>query len=338
MIRTAIIGYGVSGTAFHAPLIRCTDGLELVAVTTSRPEKAPAGVAVLSPEEAIAGPDIDLVVIAAPNTSHFPLADAALRAGKHVVVDKPLAVSVAEADRLIGTARAQCRTLTVFHNRRWDGDFLTVQKVLASERLGEVMLYEAHWDRFRPAIKQGWREVPADGAGLLFDLGSHLVDQALHLFGKPEAISADVAIQRQGACVDDYFRLTLHYGRMRALLSASTLVADPRPRFALHGSGGSFVKYGLDPQEMALKGGAGPLDAGFGLDEEGFYGRLTSGDGASEIVATQPGRYLAFYEGVTAAIGGEAPPPVDPADAREGLAIIELARRSAAEGRTLSFG
>jgi scyllo-inositol 2-dehydrogenase (NADP+) len=236
---------------------------------------------------------------------------------------------VAEADGLIELAAARGRVLSVFHNRRWDGDFVTLRKLLP--RLGAVRLYEAHWDRFRPALREGWKEDPDKGAGLLLDLGPHLIDQVLYLFGLPEAVRADVLAQRGGSRIDDYFALTLEYGAMRALLSASMLVAEPRPRFAVHGSGGSFVKYGVDPQEAALKAGVEPREIG----ADPVDGVLTSADGARETVATERGRYLSFYEGVVAAVRGEGPVPVDPADAGAGLRIIEAARESAREGRTV---
>jgi scyllo-inositol 2-dehydrogenase (NADP+) len=273
---------------------------------------------------------VELVVVSTPNRFHFSLARAALEAGKHVVVDKPFTVTLAEADALIALAVERGRMLTVFHNRRWDGDFLTVERLLP--RLGDIRLFEARWDRFRTAIKQGWRDVPAEGAGLLNDLGPHMIDQALCLFGAPAAVSADLLAQREGAEVDDYFEVTLHYGRMRAILGASTLIAEPRPRFAVHGTGGSFVKHGLDPQEAELKAGFDPREAG----QDPRDGLLTLADGARETVPTERGRYLAFYEAVAAAVSGDAPPPVDPADAREGLRLIDLARRSAAEGLVIA--
>lgn len=324
-IKAGIVGYGMAGAIFHAPLIRNTDGLELSAVSTSRPESAPADVRLLGHEALIADPTVDLVVIASPNRFHFPLAEAALLAGKHVVVDKPFTVTTAEADALIALSKREGRLLTVFHNRRWDGDFLTVQALLRSGRLGGVMLFEAHWDRFRPAIKQGWREAPSHGAGLLFDLGPHLIDQAMLLFGRPHSAAIDQAVQRADAGVDDYFQITLRYGRMRAILSSSTLVARPRPRFALYGTNGAFVKYGQDPQEEMLRTGHAPADPDFGADRERMHGLFTSSDGQEEAVPTRPGRYLAFYEGVAEAIRSGAPAPVDPADARDGLALIEAA-------------
>ena len=336
-INVGLIGYGLAGATFHAPLIMSVDRLQLKAGATSRPVTIAAKELRVTPDPQaiLEADDIDLVVIATPNELHFPAAQAALAAGKHVVVDKPFTLDEEQATALIAQARQSDRLLSVFHNRRWDGDYLTVQKLVRDGRLGEISLFEAHWDRFRPAIKRGWREVPAQGAGLLSDLGPHLVDQALQLFGLPEAVSGDVIVQRRQAAVDDYFELVLHYGRMRAILSASTLVAAPRPRFGLHGSKGSFVKFGLDPQEAALKAGIMPDASGFGSDDPSRYGRLTDGDGRLETISTETGRYTAFYEAVADAILLAQPVPVDPAEARTGLRIIERARQSAREGRRL---
>jgi len=317
-IRTALIGRGLGGSAFHAPLIRACPDLELV-----------RWVGAAEAAEAARAADVDLVVVSTPNASHFPLARAALEAGKHVVVDKPFTVTLAEADALIDLASARRRVLSVFHNRRWDGDFLTVRKLLP--RLGEVRLYEACWDRFRPALREGWKEDPEQGAGLLLDLGPHLIDQALLLFGIPDAVRADVLAQRPGSRIDDYFVLTLEYGPMRAVLGSASLVAAPRARFAVHGTGGSFVRHGLDPQEAELKAGADPHLAG----TDPGMGVLTLPDGTGEEVPTQQGRYVAFYPAVAAAIRGEGPVPVAPADAREGLRLIDLARKSAREGRRI---
>lgn len=310
-IRAALLGRGMAGTVFHAPLIRALPAFELAAIAGAADSAA-----------AIASPAIDLVVVATPNLTHFPLAAAALEAGKHVVVDKPFTVDPAQAEDLIALAAAKGRMLTVFHNRRWDGDFLTARRLIESGQLGDVQLFEANWDRFRPTPKRGWREEPAEGAGLLWDLGPHLIDQALILFGRPDSAAGDVAIQREAARADDYFDLTLRYGAMRVRLSASTLVAAPRPRFSLHGTAGSFVKYGLDPQEAALRGEASPPDSG-------FDGLFTGADGSREPVPTLPGRYLDFYEAVAAAITGSAPPPVDPSDALEGLRMIAAVRAGA---------
>jgi scyllo-inositol 2-dehydrogenase (NADP+) len=324
-IRTGLIGHGLGGRAFHEPLIRATPRLELAAIATTRSAPDPAGL--------IADPGIGLIVISTPNKTHYPLAKAALEAGKHVVIDKPFTVTLDEADELIALAGARQLVLTIFHNRRWDGDFLTVRKLLESGMLGELLRYEAHWDRFRPAIKPGWKERAAPGAGVLSDLGPHLVDQALLLFGAPDRVTGDVEKQRAQTEVEDYFAITLGYGRSRALLTSSLLAAAPRPRFALHGTGGSFVKYGLDPQEPQALAGMTPDDPAFGVEDECWHGTLTRADGSAERIPTERGYYLAFYEGVAAAILDGAPVPVDPADARAGLEIIELARASAREER-----
>jgi scyllo-inositol 2-dehydrogenase (NADP+) len=238
-------------------------------------------------------------------------------------------VTLAEADGLIALAREKRRVLTVFHNRRWDGDFLTVRKLLASGRLGEMMRYEAHWDRFRPAIRPGWKEEKGPGTGVLGDLGPHLIDQALLLFGKPDAVAADLEMQRAETAVDDYFALTLRYGKTRIILTSSLLAAAPRPRFALHGTDGSFVKYGLDPQEPQALAGLSPRDPAFGVEDAQWHGTLTLADGTAERVPTERGHYLAFYEGVAASILDGAPVPVAPADARAGLAIIDAVREQA---------
>jgi scyllo-inositol 2-dehydrogenase (NADP+) len=321
-VRAGLIGHGLGGRAFHEPLIRAAARLSLEAIATTRSTPDPAGL--------IADPDIDLIVVSTPNHSHYPLAKAALEAGKHVVIDKPFTVTLAEADALIALARANARVLTIFHNRRWDGDFLTVRKLLASGRLGEMMRYEAHWDRFRPAIKPGWKEEAGPGTGVLGDLGPHLIDQALLLFGPPDAVCGDLEMQRPGTAVEDYFALSLRYGKKRVILTSSLLAAAPRPRFGLYGTEGSFVKYGLDPQEPQALAGMSPGDPGFGVEDARWHGTLTLADGTTERIPTQRGHYLAFYEAVAAAILDGAPIPVDPADARTGLAIIERVRAGAA--------
>ncbi|MEO6361298.1 MAG: Gfo/Idh/MocA family oxidoreductase, partial [Sphingomicrobium sp.] len=273
----------------------------------------------------------DLVVVASPNATHFDIARQALDAGKHVVIDKPFTATLDQADELIALCESKGCKLTVFHNRRWDSDFLTVRK--AMPELGAIQLYEAHWDRFRPALREGWKEVPDGTTGILNDLGPHMIDQVLQLFGAPVSLSCDIVAQRQGSQIDDYFQLILHYGSMRAILGCSTLIAGARPRFALHGDHGSFVKYGLDPQEAAMKGGAHPLDPDFGIDPSD--GKLTGPDGRTEIVRSERGRYCDFYEAVADAIIDGAAVPVDPGDARQVMHIIALARQSAREGRRL---
>jgi scyllo-inositol 2-dehydrogenase (NADP+) len=325
MIRVGLVGYGLAGSVFHAPLIGACERMGLAAVLTSRDALA----RVQSLDQLMERSD--LVVVASPNQTHFPIAKAALEAGRHVVVDKPFAVTVEEADELIALAERQKRMLTVFHNRRWDSDFLTVRDILP--RLGEIMLFEAHWDRFRPQIKQGWREQPEPGTGVFSDLGPHLIDQALQLFGMPEAVTADIGIQRREAHVDDYFDVTFHYGERRVCVRSSSLVVAPRPRFWVHGTSGSYIKRGLDPQEAQLKEGMDPRQPGFGVDP--MDGTFTGPDGDAEPVPTQQGDWRAFYEAVADAVLDGAPPPVAPNDARDGLALISLARRAAELGQRL---
>jgi len=340
MIRTGVIGYGLGGMAFHAPLIDAVPELELAAIATSRADQVRSrypGMAVTDAAAMIADPAIELVAISTPNDSHFPLAEAALKAGKHVVIDKPFANSVADGEALMALAAERGLVLAAFHNRRWDGDFLTVQKLVESGRLGDVMLAELRWDRYRPEVTQLWRDVPDIGSGMLADLGPHLIDQALMLFGTPEALSADIAAQRQGARTDDYFDVTLHYGRHRVILSASRLIVASRPRFALHGTEAGFVKYGLDPQEPAMKAGGSANDPDYGVEDAAQHGVLTLPDGTRETIVSERGDYKRFYSGVGRAIAEGAAPPVTAADAVLGLRIIELARRSAAEGKRVAL-
>ena len=334
-IRTGLIGYGLGGMAFHAPLIHAVPELELAAIATSRADQVHErypDVSVTDAAALIADPGLALVAISTPNDSHFPLAKAALEAGKHVVIDKPFTNTIAQAEELAALARARGLVLAAFHNRRWDGDFLTVRRMLDSGRLGEVMLFESRWDRYRPQVAEVWRERPGPGSGLLADLGPHLIDQTLVLFGVPEALSADVEAQRRGGLTDDYFEITLFYGKRRAVLSAGRLVAKARPRFSLHGTAGSFVKRGLDPQEPVMKAGGAP---GWHDENTADYGVLTLGDGSVETVATEKGDYRAFYAGVGRAIAEGAAAPVTAGDAILGLKLMELARRSAREGRRM---
>lgn len=337
-MNVGIVGYGLAGSVFHAPLIEAAGRLNLAAISTRRPAQVGSARIVPDAGALIADPALDLIVVASPHDTHFAIASAALEAGKHVVVDKPFVLDVSEADALIALARERGLTVTPFHNRRWDGDYLTVKRFLAGGRLGALARFEAHWDRFRPELREGWKDRAEAGAGLLNDLGPHLIDQALQLFGWPDKLAADVAVQRDGGPVDDYFAITLHYGTARVILGSTVLGAAPRPRFALHGTGGSVVKFGLDPQEERLKAGRSPGDDGFGDEDAGHHAVFTDAEGRTERLAGEPGRYLSFYEQVADCILDGAAPPVDPADARDGLCIIALARQSAGEGKTIITG
>jgi scyllo-inositol 2-dehydrogenase (NADP+) len=325
-IRVGLIGHGLAGGEIHAPLIEAAGDFRIVAVASSRdlsarkdqPRQAP------SPEALIAAEDVDLVVVASPNETHRPLALAALAAGKHVLVDKPFALGVAEADEMIAAAKAADRLLVPFHNRRADGDFLAVKEVLASGELGEVLLFEARWDRFRPDAPQAWRNSDAAGAGILWDLGPHLIDQALQLFGGPESFTADIAAQRAGALADDYFELTLKYGHMRCILSSASVVAAPRPRFAVHGTKGSFIVHGIDPFESGLRSGKRPETSEFDASLPPIPATRVTPAGR-EMLELRPGSWVPFYRQVAAALRGQAPPPVRAEEAREVTGIIEQA-------------
>jgi scyllo-inositol 2-dehydrogenase (NADP+) len=339
-IQVGLIGFGLAGRCFHAPLILADPQLHLAAVATSRVAEAAAFrhdlIVYPDGEALIHDPALDLVVIATPSASHAPLARAAIEAGKHVVIDKPFVVVPGEGEALAKLAVASGRVLAVFHNRRWDADFLTLRRLLAEDRLGRVSDVAFAWDRFRPRIKQGWREQAGPGAGLLADLGPHLADQALILFGTPDRVTGDLAMQRDGVAVDDWFAVTLHYGERRVLLAASTLAAAPRPRMAVNGVVGSYVKWGLDPQEAVLRAGGSPDDPGYGIEPPEAWGSLVTAEG-SVAVPSERGDWRRFYAGVAAAIGDGGPPPVTPAEALVGLRLLALARASAAAGRTLAW-
>ena len=342
-LDVALVGYGFVGKVFHAPLIAHTPGLRLHTVVSSDAGKVHAdhpGVRVLAdPEAALTDAGIDLVVIASPNRTHAPLALAALRAGRHVVVDKPFTVDVGEARAVVAAAERAGRMVSVFQNRRWDSDFLTLRRLINDGRLGEVVELHSHFDRFRPQVPDRWRERPEPGAGLWFDLGPHLVDQALQLFGMPEAVQADLARVRAGAQVDDWFHVVLRWPRRRAVLHGSTLVAANGLRLAVHGTRGSYLKHGLDPQEEQLRAGMSPGATRWG--EDPAPGELTAFDGdalSTSTVAGVPGDYRNYYAGVRDAIAGGAPAPVTPRQALDTMQVLEAARESAAQGRTVQPG
>lgn len=340
-LRVGLVGYGFAGKTFHAPLIAATPGLSLAAVASSDPAKVladwPEVALFATPEALCAHADLDIVVVATPNVTHHPIARAALLAGKHVVVDKPFTVTIGEAEDLAALAAERGLVLSAFHNRRWDSDFLALRQIIAEGTLGRVVYLETHFDRFRPEVRQRWREQAVPGGGIWYDLGPHLIDQILSLFGPPEALSADIAAQRDGAIIDDYFHMTLRYGAMRAVLHATMLSAAPCPRFIVQGTAGGFVKYGLDPQEDALRAGARPAAPGWGSDPQPGELTLWAGDTPTTRAApAPPGDYPAYYAKVRDAALGVGPNPVPPAAALAVMRMIELGRRSAAERRELA--
>jgi scyllo-inositol 2-dehydrogenase (NADP+) len=336
-LRAGLIGYGLAGSAFHAPLIATTPGMRLAAVVTSNPERAAEarakhpGAAIVSSADALWGmaDELDVVVVASPNRTHVPLARQALAAGLPVVVDKPLAATAAEGQELVDEASRLGILLTVFQNRRWDGDFLTLRRLLAEGALGEVHRFESRFERWRPRPKEGWREHgdPAEAGGILYDLGSHLVDQALVLFGTVTSVYAEIDRRRPGAQVDDDVFLALtHASSVRSHLWMSALAGDHALRMRVLGSAGVYVKHGMDVQEEALRAGVVPAE-GWGSESRENWGRLGAAD-EWKAVPTERGAYPEFYAQLASALRHGGPPPVDPADSVRVLRIIEAAHRS----------
>lgn len=341
MLNVALIGFGYAGQTFHAPLIAATPGLHLAAIVSSNADKVkaqwPETRVLPEVQAAFDAADIDLIVIATPNDTHANLARRALAAGKHVVVDKPFTVNLADAEDLAALSTRGDRILSIFHNRRWDGDFLTLRRLIEAGELGHITQFESHFDRFRPVLRDRWREKPGPGAGLWYDLGPHVLDQALCLFGQPLSLYADIGTQRRGDGAPDYFHALLCYpdGR-RVILHASMLIAASGLRFAVHGDKASFISHGLDSQEDALKEGQIPGGSGWG--QPAMVPMLTRWEGdqpKTEPVAPVPGDYLAYFAQVRDAIQGMAPNPVTAAEAVQVMRLIEIGCRSADEKKEI---
>jgi scyllo-inositol 2-dehydrogenase (NADP+) len=334
MLNVGLVGYGAAGRVFHAPVIRAVEGLHLTTIVRRRgaPDPPLSDVEFVRDLDALLARPVDMVVVATPNSSHHPIAKQCLLAGRHVVIDKPFTVSVPEAEELVRLSGETGRVLSVYQNRRYAGDFVTLRGLLASGALGRVTAFESHFDRFRPQRKpSAWREQALPGSGIWFDLGAHLLDQALVLFGIPRAISADIRLEREGAVADDAFDVALHYPHMRALLRASMLAISPGPTFAVHGTRGSFVKYGFDPQEAALQAGRTPGDPGWDSEPPELYGTLTTEEGARRI-PTIPSSFARYYENVRDAILGAGQLAVSPGEALDVMRGLELAATSSREG------
>lgn len=339
-IRVGILGYGYATKTFHAPLIAGTPGMEIAVISSSDAAKVHAdwpNVRVApSPADVINDPGIDVIVIPTPNDTHFPLAKAALEAGKHVVVDKPFTVTLSEARELDALARHTGLLLSVFHNRRWDSDFLTVKSLLAEGALGEVVYFESHFDRWRPQVRDRWREQAGPGTGIWFDLGPHLIDQALALFGLPVSIQVDLAQLRPGARTTDYFHAVLNYPQRKVVLHSSMFAAAETARYIVHGSRGSFIKFGVDPQEDHLKAGERPPKADWGFDTRD--GTLTQAHGdaiSAHGVPTIPGNYLAYYAAIRDALNGQGDNPVPASQAIKVMGLIDMGIESAKHRTTL---
>ena len=344
-LSVGLIGYGMAARTFHAPVIESLPNLRLKKVVERHTNEArkrypwvevvPDATALLQDEE------INLVVVATPNITHFDLARQSLIANKHVVVEKPFTITSGQAQELIDLARQQNRVISVNHNRRWDGDFQTVKKLLEGRLLGRLVEYESHYNRFRNYPRpNAWREEEVAGSGILFDLGSHLIDQAQVLFGVPQMITSDVRVQRDFAKINDNFELILHYDDLKVTLKAGMLVREQSPRFILHGTEGSFVKHGFDPQEEALKLGFIPSETNWGIEPRQQWGTLITQVGGLDLegqVRTIAGCYQSFYQNIADVIGGRAELAVKPEEARNTVRIIELAMESSEQKRTVHF-
>lgn len=335
-IKTALLSYGMSGEIFHAPLLSVDPNFSLATVLQRSSDKAksryPDIRIVRHVDDIMKDDTIELVVINTPNESHFAYATQALEAGKHIVVEKPFTVTIQEADQLINLANKRKRILTVFQNRRWDGDFMTVKKVLDNKWVGKVAEFELHYDRYRNYIEANtWKEEEGPGTGILYNLGSHMLDQVIMLFGMPNEVDARVGIQRPSGKVEDFYDIRMHYDSFHTIVKSSYLVREATPRYMLHGTAGSFIKYGIDPQEQALKDGRTPGSPGWGSEGKEFWGKLntTIGDLHYEgLVETLAGNYSEFYKNVYGAIRNNAMLAVKPEQSRDVIKLIEACYES----------
>jgi scyllo-inositol 2-dehydrogenase (NADP+) len=333
-IRTALLSYGMSGEVFHVPLLQAHSGFEIAGIWHRNTQKAAKHSFKVARDyaEILNDDSVELVVVNTPNETHFPYAIEALRAGKHVIVEKPFTVTVSEADELIALAAKGNRMLTVFQNRRWDADFLTVKKVLDEKLLGKLVECEIHYDRYRNYIEQNtWKEVAKPGTGILYNLGSHLLDQALVLFGVPRYVDARIGIQRPGGQVDDFFDIRLEYDGFMVILKSSYLVREQGPRFILHGTEGSFIKSGIDPQEQALKDKKIPGSPHWGAEMKEWWGKVNTtvdGKNLEGPYETVPGNYLSFYNNVYDVLRGDRPLAVKAEEARNVIVLIEACQES----------
>ncbi|KAF7721046.1 hypothetical protein EC973_005531 [Apophysomyces ossiformis] len=350
-VSVGVVGFGFSSRTFHCPLIVSSPHLHLTAVVERHSQNSvkdyPWVRVCNSSEDLFAAPDIDLVVITTPNDSHFPMAKAAMESGKHVVVEKPFTVTSAEAEELTKISRNTGKICTVYQNRRWDGDFLTIKKLVAGGHLGRLVEFESHFDRFRNFNKGGWREKDDQpGAGMLYDLGTHLIDQALHLFGMPQSVYATITNQRQlknSNVVDDFTIILQYENGFKAVLRSSMLARQtPVLRYSVRGMNGSYVKHFLDVQEEQLKAGLLPTDAQYGIEEPKQWGTINTDLNGLHLVGqveTQKGDYITFYNNVGEAILKNDPQhlAVKPTDGVNCIRLVELAKQSSEEGRAISL-
>jgi scyllo-inositol 2-dehydrogenase (NADP+) len=347
MVRVGLIGFGLAGRAFHAPMIRGVEGMELACILERRSDEAKAKYPDVriarTLAELLADESIALVAVATPNDTHFSYAKICLEAGRHVVLDKPMAPTMAEANQLVQIAGERRRLISVYQDRRWDGAFLTVKKLVRSGALGKVAEYEARFDRFRLDPRPGaWRErADFPAAGVLWDLGPHVIDGALVLFGEPESISASALLQRETSKIDDAFDVILQYPRLRVTLRARIIAYAPGPHLLLHGTGGSFIKFGMDPQEEILRGPNCPdgHDWGrdWGLESEKQWGTLTPVGEVPRKIETERGDYRGFYRNFRDAIEKKSPLEVPPEQFLRTQRALVLAHKSSREKRVVGW-
>lgn len=336
-LSTAIIGFGLSGSAFHAPIISNVSGFQLSYIVTSQiskvMDKYPNTKVISNANDLLKKSDVELVVITAPNLEHYPLAKKALEAGKHVIIEKPFVLKSPHGNELIKIAKENNLFLSVYQNRRWDNGFLTLKKCLKEKIFGDIFSYEAYFDRFRPIVSNiKWSEQAIEGSGILYDLGSHLIDQALDLFGMPFELFADLEMQRDASKAIDYFNLILKYNKMRVTLGSSSMIASPRPVLAIYGTKGSFIKNGLDPQEKDLRSGKIPISNKWGEEEEIFSPSVTLlnyGVLSETKLKSLQGSYQNYYISVYNSIVKGEQNPVCPSTALNNIRLIELAMESA---------
>lgn len=344
-IRVAVVGYGISARVFHLPFFTTTlaDQFELVAILQrngDEAEKDYPGITIYRDlESLLRNTAIDLVVITTANNTHFSFAQKALEAGKHVVLEKPFTNTSKEAAQLVNLTKTSGKILSVYQNRRYVSDFRTIKDILDKQLLGEVHEFEAHYDRYRMEERpKAWREAPLPGSGILYDIGAHIIDQALYFFGMPSTITADIRLQRPHARVDDYFVIWLNYSYTKVILHAGMLVREPGPRYMIQGTRGSFIKYGEDPQEQRLRNGELPLGEGWGRESEETYGLLHT-EINNKIIRKKypslPGSYADYYHDLYMSIAAGAPVKVKPEHGYNVIRIIEMAQQSHEERRTI---
>ena len=340
-LQVAIAGFGLSGRYFHAPFLGASpDKFAIKKVVSSRPEYVRAydeAIEVVPHFEEVCRSGIDIVFVCTPNEFHFTHAKMALEAGKNVVLEKPFALNTQQAETLINIAQANDLVLTAYQNRRWDADFLTIQRLIAEDRLGEIIDYEARFDRYRPDVPHGtWKETPKDGAGNLYNLGPHLADQALTLFGTPKSVSATIRTVRMGALTDDYFEIRMEYRNKRVSLKSSLLVYENSLRYAIHGTKGSFFKTGLDVQEADLRANKLPNGEGWGVEASEQFGMLYS-DVFTGAYPSEAGNYTPFYDNLYDAVVHRTPLHIKPRNAWNTTRVIDLAIESNRLGQALRF-